>query len=207
MVIGITGKYCSGKNRVAEMLARRGFQVIDVDRLGHDALVEKRDAVVARFGTGVIGPEGRIDRRKLGAVVFADGRERAALEAIVHPVMVAEVERLVGRRVSQGLGTGESSPAGGNFAVNAALLFLMELHRLCDLVLVVSAPLPARIWRALRRDRLSLLQVIRRIWSQRKLSPQSFRESVDIQMVRNSGAAQELEAQLMRILARFEVGQ
>ncbi len=207
MVIGITGKYCAGKNRVAEILARRGFTVVDVDRLGHDALVFERDAVVARFGAGVLTPEGRIDRRRLGALVFADVKERAALEAIVHPVMVAAVERLVGRRMDKRRGTGESDRANGRFAVNAALLFPMGLHRLCDLVLYVSASLPVRIWRALRRDRLSLLQVARRIWSQRQLSPQSFPESVDIEVVRNSGAAHGLEARLTAILTRFEVDQ
>jgi len=207
MVIGITGKYCSGKNRVAEILARRGFQVIDVDRLGHDALVEKRESVVERFGSAVLTSEGRIDRRRLGAVVFADAGERAALEAIVHPVMVAEVERLVGRRTGSHRDGVASAGASSRFAVNAALLFPMGLHRLCDVVLYVSAPLPARIWRALRRDRLSLLQVARRIWSQRQLFPQSLRETVDIEVVRNSGAPQRLEVQLLRILARFEVGQ
>lgn len=202
MTIGITGKYCSGKNRVAELLSRRGFQVIDVDHLGHDALVERRDAVVGRFGPGVLTPEGGIDRRRLGALVFADHRERAALEAILHPAMVAAVERLV----ASGDGRG-ASRSTGRFAVNAALLFPMGLHRLCDHVIYVRACLLVRIWRALRRDRLPLLQIARRIWSQRKLSPQSCRENVDTQIVKNSGAVRSLEPRLSRILAGFGVGQ
>ncbi|MDA8411300.1 MAG: dephospho-CoA kinase, partial [Treponema sp.] len=94
ILIGLTGGYCAGKNTVAEMLERRGWTSIDVDRLGHQALEIARDEVVGRFdaetrerfGRGLIDAEGRLDRKLLGAIVFSDPRKLAAHEAIIHPV-------------------------------------------------------------------------------------------------------------------------
>src|SRR3954467_131397 len=86
-VIGLVGGIGSGKSRVSAALARRGGRVVAGDPLGHDALRQPaiRDRGVERWGRGVLGPDGEIDRRKLGTVVFADAAERRALEAIVQP--------------------------------------------------------------------------------------------------------------------------
>ncbi|HUX21994.1 MAG TPA: dephospho-CoA kinase [Spirochaetia bacterium] len=188
MVVGVTGKYCAGKNLVTEILSTRGFESIDVDRLGHRALEERKAEVVDAFGSVVLSSSGEIDRRRLGALVFADQRELSRLESITHPVMVAEVAEIIKQ--------GENH----DFVVNAAILFRMGLHLLCDMVLWVEAPLPTRVARALRRDRLPLFEVVKRIWTQRKLSPQPFRNYVDIYNVRNSGNRDKLEAVVLSLI-------
>lgn len=212
MVIGITGKYCAGKNRVSGMLEERGYRSIDADRLGHRALSERREAIVARFGPGILGAGGEVDRRRLGEIVFAERRELAALEAIVHPFVVGEIERLVGRSLDHPLRPDRRRSARGSrlstdegdaadrWIINAPLLFQAGLHRLCDLVLFVRAPLLVRIARGIRRDHLPLRQILRRIWAQRHLSPQPFRGDVDIEVVKNSGAARRLARRLARLV-------
>jgi dephospho-CoA kinase len=90
IVAGLTGGIATGKSTVAAMFASLGAAIVDADRIGH-ALQEPgrpcHRAIVASFGPGVLDAEGRIDRRRLGALVFADAEARARLEAIMHPAI------------------------------------------------------------------------------------------------------------------------
>src|SRR5271168_2580072 len=94
--LGITGGIASGKSAVAEILREMGFRVIDADRLGHILMEPGTRAygeIVAEFGAGVLGEDGRIDRGKLGALVFADAGKLARLNAILHPRVEEEMQR------------------------------------------------------------------------------------------------------------------
>lgn len=191
VVLGLAGSYCSGKSTVAQLLGERGFLEIDVDLVGHEVLREQADAVEHSFGAEVLNSEGLPDRRKLGAVVFADRSALARLEAILHPRMV----ELVTQRVHE--------LQGRNCVINAALLFPMGLHDLCDHVLWVDACLPLRLLRATRRDRCSLPAAMRRIARQRRLSAKFSSAMVDTDTVRNSGSRRALEAKVDAVLRRL----
>ena len=154
MVVGVAGKLGSGKSSVAKLLAEAGWRVVDVDLLGHRALITERDRIVAAFGRGVLDPEGRIDRRRLGPLVFGNVDARRRLDAIVHPVMVRSVKALV-----------EADPSPT--AIDAALLNPMGLDALCDLVLWVHAPVLLRLYRALAVDRKPRATVFGALWAQR----------------------------------------
>ena len=154
MVVGVAGKLGSGKSAVAGILAAAGYRVIDVDRLGHRALVTERDRVVDAFGRGVLDPDGQIDRRRLGPLVFGNAEARRRLDAIVHPVMVRSVRTLV-----------EVEPSG--VVIDAALLYPLGLDALCDLVLWVHAPVLLRLYRAVVVDRKRGATVLGAMWAQR----------------------------------------
>lgn len=154
MVVGVAGKLGSGKSAVAGMLADAGYRVIDVDRLGHRALVTERDRIVSAFGRGILFSDGQIDRRRLGALVFRTAEARRRLEAIVHPVMVRRVTTLV-----------TVEPAA--VVIDAALLHPMGLDALCDLVLWVRAPLLMRLYRTLAIGGGRPATVLRTMWAQR----------------------------------------
>jgi dephospho-CoA kinase len=199
MVIGLTGGYCAGKDAVARILAARGFSVIDVDSLGHDALRAKPDEVAAAFGPSVRSPDGSIDRKALGKIVFSDPAALALLESIVHPVMVAEVTRRV-------------AAIHGDILINAAILRHMGLHSLCDAVVCVRAPMAARLLRALRRDRLSVRAALARIRAQKGicglprhgfLAAQFNDSPVDTYTVRNRGSMRSLERRVARLDRRL----
>ncbi|WP_319562443.1 dephospho-CoA kinase [Marispirochaeta sp.] len=181
-IVGVAGLYCAGKSLAAEILRERGYEEIDVDVLGHAAREVKALEVLAAFGT--------TDRKELAEIVFADPEKRESLEAIVHPWMIDEVRRRVESLKQE----------GKNGVVNAALLFPMGLHTLCDKVLWVTAFLPLRFVRARRRDSVSLWGFFRRVCSQRKLYPQNFDGNVDICSVANNGKRRRFERRILELL-------
>jgi dephospho-CoA kinase len=94
--LGITGGIASGKSAVAGMLREMGFRVIDADALGHSVMepgTRAFEEIKRDFGEGIIGADGRIDRGKLGAIVFADAGKLKRLNAIVHPRVEEEMVR------------------------------------------------------------------------------------------------------------------
>jgi dephospho-CoA kinase len=91
--LGLTGGIASGKSAVAAMLREMGFAVLDADSLAHKLIEPGQPAyeeVLHEFGPSIIAPGGRVDRAKLGAIVFNDRAKLDRLNAIVHP-RVAEV--------------------------------------------------------------------------------------------------------------------
>ena len=188
MVIGLTGKYCAGKNEVAEFISAFGFYIVDEDKIGHEALEAVSGTLISMFGNLITDSDGRISRPRLGRLVFADDRSLERLESVVHPWMVeATRDRLRNR-------------AQPNAVVNAALLFKMGLHALCDFVMIVRAPAIQRLYRGIKRDETSLNAALRRMCSQRLLN--SAPEDVDIINIWNIGSRQRLEMRTFAALAR-----
>ena len=94
---GLTGGIASGKSTVAAMFAELGPKVIDADRLGHELIRSPLPAyheIVRHFGFEILDPQGEIDRKRLGAIVFSEPRELRYLNSIVHPRVIERVEQL-----------------------------------------------------------------------------------------------------------------
>ena len=110
LVIGLTGGIGTGKSEVTRLLQALGAIVINADRVGHEAYnpgSESWHQVIEAFGDDVLQPDGEIDRRKLGAIVFSDPEQLARLNQIMHPRMGRIVaEELEGLRAQ-----GHRSPA------------------------------------------------------------------------------------------------
>ena len=103
-IVGLTGGIGSGKSTVAHLLAERGAHVIDADRVAHEVYAPRTlgfERIVERFGEGVVGDDGAIDRARLGAVVFRDPAALADLNAIVHPLVRAEVAMRIAEVVQE----------------------------------------------------------------------------------------------------------
>lgn len=146
MVIGLTGKSCSGKNCVGDILKDAGFLVWDADRMCHDGLIENKEAVFSLFGEkagtekdGVFVP----DRREIGRVVFSDPAKRTALEGILYPWLLEKV-----------LEWKASNPDGVLF-LNGALLHRAGFQAIGDIVIYVDATYEVRLKRAMERDGVS----------------------------------------------------
>jgi dephospho-CoA kinase len=97
-MVGLSGGIGSGKSLVAARLAELGAIVIDSDRLAREEVAPGTEGlaeVVAEFGTGVLGPDGALDRPALGRLVFGDEPARRRLEAIIHPRVRTRTAELV----------------------------------------------------------------------------------------------------------------
>ncbi len=107
ILIGLTGGIASGKTTVAGLLKQRGATIIDADRIGHEVMAPGGPAyseVVERFGKEILAPDGTVDRKKLGAIVFSDPSALADHVAITHPHIVKEIfTRIDAERSRDGL--------------------------------------------------------------------------------------------------------
>ena len=96
-IIGILGGLASGKSSVAAELAKLDCAVIDADKIAHELLDEPsvRKEVINSFGQAILDHMGKINRRKLADIVFADGDKLSTLNQILHPLVLARAERLI----------------------------------------------------------------------------------------------------------------
>jgi dephospho-CoA kinase len=149
LVLGVTGGIASGKTTVARMLAELGAPIIDFDLLARDVVASGEPAfreVVDYFGEGVIGEDGKLDRKRLSGIVFRDASKRQILEGITHP-------RILAAFVHQVTEMAEKNPQGIVQAV-IPLLFEVHLEPMVHKVLVVSVSPDTQIDRLMKRDQI-----------------------------------------------------
>ena len=144
--VGLTGGIACGKSRVRRRLAAAGFGTLDLDRVAHEAIAPGGPAyedVVAAFGRGILAADGTVDRKVLGARVFADAAARAELNALVHPRVRDEEAR----------GAAAHAAAGGRvFVTDAALLVEAGFHLRFDRLVVVDCEGGEQLRRLMARD-------------------------------------------------------
>ncbi|BDC52517.1 dephospho-CoA kinase [Bryobacterales bacterium F-183] len=160
--VGLTGGLASGKGVAAREFQRLGCHLIEADKLGHQVLLRREnlafDAVLAEFGETILdATTGEIDRRRLGAIVFADPARLAALTAITHPA----IEKLAASRMS-GL--------TGIVIYEAAILIETGGYRNFDRIVLAACPVEMQIERAMARDGLSRQAVLERLKRQLPLA-------------------------------------
>lgn len=156
--IGLTGGIAAGKTLVADELERLGATIIDADVLARQVVEPGTQGladVVSRFGENVLRADGTLDRARLGDVVFQDDTARADLNAIIHPRVRAEAQRIE-----------ESSPAHGVVVHVIPLLVETGQQDSFDGVIVVDVPTALQLERLMRRNGLSEQQARDRINAQ-----------------------------------------
>lgn len=145
--LGLTGSIAMGKTTAARFLAHLGVRVFDADAVVHGLMGPNGRALPqlgARF-PGLVGPDG-VDRKKMGALVFADPKALADLEGIVHPLVHDARKQFLRAAALR---------RDAVVALDVPLLFEGGSHHLYDLVAVVSAPAFLQRQRALRRPGMS----------------------------------------------------
>jgi dephospho-CoA kinase len=196
-VVGLTGGIASGKSTFAGALRARGAQVIDADALARAAVAPGTPALaeIARaFGSEVLLPDGTLDRKRLGAIVFADASARGRLEAITHPAV----------RVAMAAETARLSAAGHALAFyDVPLLYEVGLDRDLDSVVVVWVPREVQRARLQARDGLAPAQAEARLAAQLPLDEKAARADF---VVENGGAPADLGPKAERLLADLRRG-
>lgn len=181
--VGLTGNIASGKSSVARVWARRGAWVIDADELARRAVRPGTPAlreIVKQFGTQVLDAERRLDRAALRRIVFDDPEARRRLEAIVHP----EVGRLRAEEEAAG------ERAGATIVVHdIPLLFEVGLEGEFDVIVLVDAPVEARLARLVRERGIAEEEARRMIEAQ--MPAETKRRRADL-VIDNDGSLEEL---------------
>ena len=144
--IGIIGPTGAGKTTALNALSALGVHIIDADQVYHDLLegsAPLREALTTRFGTGIVTDEGKVDRKALGNVVFADPEALADLNAITHRFIIHEIDRQAAQAQAEG------RPA---VAIDAISLIESGVGETCDAVVGVLAPKEMRVRRIMARE-------------------------------------------------------
>ncbi len=190
--IGLTGGIASGKTAVSDMLARRGAVIIDSDTLAREVVepgTRGLEAIVERFATTVLTPDGALDRAKLGQIVFDDPVARADLNAIVHPAVRARAAELQ-----------LQAPPGA--VVVQVIPLLVETGQAddFDLVVVVDADEAVQLRRLMQRNGYTPSQARARLKAQASRAERL--EAADL-VIDNSAGLPELEAQVDALWPRL----
>lgn len=194
-MIGLTGGIASGKSAVAKLLADRGAAIIDADQLARKVVEPGQPALaelVARFGAAILTADGRLDRKRLGAIAFSDEAARRDLNAITHPRIAAASAQAIA----------EWSDAGANVVFyEAALLVENRIHTGLSGLIVVSVPPEVQEERLIARDGLTPEEARARIAAQLPLAE---KVKVATWVIDNSGDLAALEREVDRVVADIE---
>ncbi len=189
--VGLTGGLASGKSFVGDGLAGLGCFVVKADQLGHEVLEPGGEAyqpVIEAFGEAILGPDGKIDRRRLAAGVFEQPEKLERLNALVHPPVIRREEELIA-------GFAAREP-DGIAVVEAAILIETGSHKRFDRLVVAVCPVEQQIERAMRRDGLTRQEVLARLARQMPLDEK--RRYADF-VVDTSGTKDETMRQVRQV--------
>ncbi len=189
-IIGLTGGIATGKTTVSTYLATEcGIPVCDADRLARAAVapgMPALQAIAVRYGTGLLQPDGSLNRRALGEIIFGDPAERRWLEAQIHPWVRARLAEAIA-----------STSAGATLVLDVPLLFEAHLEDLASETWVVACSSQQQIERLQQRDGLSERQARARIAAQMPLAEKIARADC---ILENSGEIDDLLGQVNVIL-------
>jgi dephospho-CoA kinase len=193
--VGLTGGIGSGKSEVSRRLAALGAVVLDADKAAREVVSPGTPglaAVAETFGSGVLLPDGSLDRARLGEIVFADAEARGRLNAIVHPLVH---ERM---RAAEA----EAVAAGDGAVIVHDVPLLTEGGRSgdFDLVIVVDAPPDVQTERLVRQRGMTADQVRARIEAQ---ATRDQRLAVADIVIDNSGSLADLDSQVKEVWAEL----
>jgi dephospho-CoA kinase len=189
--VGLTGGIACGKSTVARMLVEKGAILIDFDDLTH--AVEEPGGpvwreVVRHFGEGILLPDRRIDRRKLGAIVFADREKREILNRLVHPAVFAEWRKRLK----------EIEKAGKDAIVLSDIPLLIEagLETMVDVVLLVYLSPKEQIRRLTARNGFNREEAEGRVAAQMPIGEKVIHADI---VIRNGGSVEETGRAVSRV--------
>jgi len=191
--VALTGGIASGKTTVANLFAAHGVPLVDSDLIAREVVEPGQPALAAvadAFGPDVLGPDGRLDRRRLRDIIFGDPTARARLEAILHPAIRAEMERQ----------SAAAAEAGPYQVLVIPLLAEGGRRDRADLVLVVDVPEALQVERLMARDTVSREQAQASLQAQ---ASRAARLAIADDVVTNTGRIEDLREQVARLHERY----
>lgn len=161
LLVGLTGSIATGKSTVSEMFRRLGCEVIDADLLAREVVAPGEPAlaeIAEEFGRDVLQPDGALDRKKLGAIVFGDAARRKRLEQITHPAIATRFQRRLAELEARGF--------DGIVLWDAPVMIESGGYKSMEKLVVVATDEATQAARLCARDAIEALEADRKIKSQ-----------------------------------------
>ncbi|MFW6345301.1 MAG: dephospho-CoA kinase [Halomonas sp.] len=194
MIIGLTGGIASGKSTVARAFAALGVPWVDADDVAREVVEPGEPAlaeIAARFGAGVLNPDGTLDRRALRDIVFADADARRWLESVTHP----RIRERLSARLDQ-----LAADGAPYVLLVTPLLFESGQHEMVDRALVIDVPESLQIERTAARDDVDTTQARRIVAAQ---MPRAERLARADDVLDNGGSEAEMRCQVAELDRRY----
>jgi dephospho-CoA kinase len=161
LLVGLTGGIATGKSTVSELFRRLGCEVIDADLLAREVVAPGEPAlaeIAEEFGRDVLQPDGALDRKKLGAIVFGDAARRKRLEQITHPAIATRFQRRLAELEARGF--------DGIVLWDAPVMIESGGYKSMEKLVVVATDEATQAARLCARDAIEALEADRKIKSQ-----------------------------------------
>ena len=175
MVLCVTGPMAAGKNATSSILEKMGFVSIDADLIGHDAVEICKEKILEEFSSlaqknkiQLLNPDGKINRKNLGQLLFKDEMLVKKQENIVFPYINSVLEKFIDENSKK------------NIVVNATVLYKVNAMKKIEKILFIDSPAIVRFFRAKKRDKMKSLLIIERFFSQRFLFSQYKKTGIEI---------------------------
>lgn len=191
-ILGITGTIASGKSSAGKILQELGVPVIDTDHIVHDILDQDPAIVKAiqdRFGDEVLGENGKIDREKLGKVIFSDHEAKKALEALVHPATIMQCRKMV-----------EEKKDSSVVAILVPLLFEARLESEYDEIWTIFTEESVLKERLAKRNGLDSVEIEKRLAAQMSQNEKVMRAN---HVIDNSESLENTRNQIKTLLSKI----
>ncbi len=182
--IVLTGSIATGKSSTVKLLGSFGFHIIDADKIAHKILDEQHQAIAEKFGETLVH-EGKVDRKALGAIVFSDNTKRKELEALLHPLIYDEIERL----------SIEQDRLGKPYFIDIPLFFENKRYPI-QKSLVVYTTEEQQLERLMQREGYTKEEALNRIQAQ---IPVEEKRKLATYVIDNSGTLTQLEKECERV--------
>ena len=147
--IGLTGGIASGKSTVCDLFSQLSVEIIDADKISHD--ITKKDGlafqeILDHFGKKILGLDGELDREQLRSIIFNDAAEKKALENIIHPKVLNEINKNI------------SDSSAAYLIIAVPLMIETGMNKLMDRVLLIDCSIETQIRRLIERDKCTKQQ-------------------------------------------------
>jgi dephospho-CoA kinase len=196
--VGLTGSIAVGKSFVCDVFRELGCHVLDADQTARE-VVEPNSAglrqIVDAFGDGVLQADGSLDRKKLGAIVFADEEKRKLLNSIVHPLVIEAQDHWINGR--------EQTDPAGIAIIDAALMIESGGYRRFDKLIVVWCAPAIQLKRLMLRDGLGRDDAKKRIRSQ--MSQDEKKRFAD-HLIDTSRGFDDTRSQTLKVFEKLKLG-
>ena len=179
-IIAVVGPMAAGKNYICSKLKEEGWAAVDADLLVHDAIELVKEKILETFvpyaesqNIKLTKPDGTINRKNLGQLLFSFPELLKIQESIVYPIITKQIENFI--------------DGHDKTIINATVLYKTpELLARCEKILFVTAPLLTRLRRARRRDHLPFRQIFRRFHAQRHLLREYQKSGITVEIIHNN---------------------